>query len=323
MKINRGFTRYNSISGFAPILILLIILALGTVGFASYKFGGNKISVPVTILPTLTTDPISDQTVNWKTYTNTEYGFSFNYPSSWKIMELGSTYRKTVLILDLQKEDPRFSNCDSHGPCENSAHIGLNIGLVDTPVADFEEVFWGIGYPKERIINTTINSVEAVQAFNTKSSLYPRGTLYKINSKLQLNATSEFFNYNDPTNSNAYSKITIDEINQILSTFKFTENDKELVPADSDSPAAGVCPKENDVIVNIIIAHDNVPQPRCVIVSGSQFLKITNNSNNALPLSVGEYEVKIAPNSFYKFPESLGSFLAPGVHNIGGEVWLQ
>lgn len=72
--------------GFAQILI--IILALIAIGGA-YYFGTQKnnvlttpvqSSVPAVTEATTQASPTTDPTANWKTYTNTQYGFTFKYP---------------------------------------------------------------------------------------------------------------------------------------------------------------------------------------------------------------------------------------------------
>ena len=60
-------------NGFIPIIILIFAI-LGVVGYLGYKTYVSKLPAPnSTVTPNL------DE--NWKTYTNTELGFSFKYPS--------------------------------------------------------------------------------------------------------------------------------------------------------------------------------------------------------------------------------------------------
>lgn len=64
--------------GLAPILVVLII-ALGIGGYLIYS---GKINLNQKYSPQQTTQTptASDQTANWKTYTNSSLGFSFSYP---------------------------------------------------------------------------------------------------------------------------------------------------------------------------------------------------------------------------------------------------
>lgn len=148
---------------------------------------------------------------------------TFTYPNTWEVFKIDSTpYNKTILMFSLHKNDPRFSNCRSEGPCENFADMQFRIGMTDSTVQDFDQNFWGSGYPIAKTNKTTINGIEVVQVFNTDTSPFPMGSLYKIASDAQVNVTSEFFNYNDQNNQADYSKQTIQEINQILSSLKFS-----------------------------------------------------------------------------------------------------
>lgn len=68
--------------GFAPIYILIGILILGIIGGGAYYFGKSQVARSQPTQPTITPSPIPDETVNWKTYTNLQYGYSVKYPSS-------------------------------------------------------------------------------------------------------------------------------------------------------------------------------------------------------------------------------------------------
>lgn len=68
--------------GLAPILIVLILAATLVGGYFIYQ----RQAVPKpyhpapTAAPEIKPSPTSDETVNWKTYTNSMYGFAFQYP---------------------------------------------------------------------------------------------------------------------------------------------------------------------------------------------------------------------------------------------------
>ncbi len=86
-------TNYLTIVGVALICSLIF-------GFGGYYLGKqssnskyvnnevqtNPTATPYVNSPTSTTNPSStlDPTANWKTYTNSEVGFRFKYPSEWK-----------------------------------------------------------------------------------------------------------------------------------------------------------------------------------------------------------------------------------------------
>lgn len=105
------YMKYNK--GFAPLAILLIVLGIAAIGGIAYYVGKSSKSEliqPSDYSPTteqLNTPPVqtpsspsnppvldnqapqqTNKTIslaNWKTYTNTECGYSFQYPASWSL----------------------------------------------------------------------------------------------------------------------------------------------------------------------------------------------------------------------------------------------
>jgi hypothetical protein len=89
--------------GFTQIILILVIVVVA-IG-AAYYFGTLKnksglVSVVPTPTPivkaTQTPSPAEakaqEGTANWKTYTNTKYGFSFKYPDGFQVKERASGY---------------------------------------------------------------------------------------------------------------------------------------------------------------------------------------------------------------------------------------
>jgi hypothetical protein len=71
-------------------ILVIIIFAIATAAGISWFLDSHKIQV-------------SNQTAGWKTYTNTKYGFSLEYPSDWQIDT--SKYADTDLAL-AKSQDP-------------------------------------------------------------------------------------------------------------------------------------------------------------------------------------------------------------------------
>lgn len=80
-KNNTGFAKYYSESGFAQIILILIIIA---VAIGAYYFGTVKNKTGLfSVVPTpITSQASTDDLANWKTYTNEKYGFSIKYPNA-------------------------------------------------------------------------------------------------------------------------------------------------------------------------------------------------------------------------------------------------
>ena len=64
------------------VIILAIVLGGGVLGWQWLEFK-KEMKIPEFKL----SEKIKDETVNWKTYRNEEYGFEFKYPSNWEIAE--------------------------------------------------------------------------------------------------------------------------------------------------------------------------------------------------------------------------------------------
>ena len=193
-------------------LVVVLLVAMGAGGV----FLGQRLAkpaaapTPAVVVPIPTPDP----TANWKIYTNPDYAITFMYPPDWTI-----------------------SDClgDAKG-CEGANNIiGLNPPLIKPGSSDLDnfsiEVFGSI------YCTTTINSARKVwkwESFNEHAyeiSGY-KGTLFEGYMKFPNEKTYfrklAFIQQNEKcfvvnsVNSNEFaSQATFD---QILSTFKFTDN---------------------------------------------------------------------------------------------------
>lgn len=79
-------------------------------------------------------DTINDSKANWKTYTNTRYNFSIEYPSNWSYREFPDT-----------KDGASFNPIDKPGYPDNSDAISIYVGqkignYVDDPLEDYAKI---------------------------------------------------------------------------------------------------------------------------------------------------------------------------------------
>lgn len=90
-------------SNFLTILLsVLLLLAVSVAGFFAYqtqklvselRIKNEELRIATTVTPEPTIEPVAtnsagaatDSTANWKTYTNNEYGFKFNYLEGWEV----------------------------------------------------------------------------------------------------------------------------------------------------------------------------------------------------------------------------------------------
>lgn len=96
----------------AILLVAILLLVAGLV-YAGMQLEKRKVKVWVEPpLIEITSEPtgISDETANWETYSNTEYGFKFKYPASFFLKNFAEdSNNNVVMISDVKIEDPYIS----------------------------------------------------------------------------------------------------------------------------------------------------------------------------------------------------------------------
>jgi hypothetical protein len=110
-----------------------------------------------------------------------------------------------------------------------------------------------------------------------------------------------------------------------------------LFPADSRRPASGMCEPSAGAIVTVRLDPD-IPDPRCIVVSSSQRLRVVNSSagygrhGTTVTITFADLSPRVlnvrAATTFHR---PLGQYLAPGVHDLqvslydggGPEIWLK
>lgn len=75
------------------IVLVVLLLLLGTGAYAGIWYWQNQ-QVTQEVVPTFT--PRVDATADWKTYTNTKYGFEFKYPGDWEMVSYDGSGTGTV-----------------------------------------------------------------------------------------------------------------------------------------------------------------------------------------------------------------------------------
>jgi len=177
--------------GFAPIIILVLIIALAAVGYFGYKNYWPKIQkiVVYSPAPSVTADP----TTNWKTYTNTKYLYSLKYPASFTtgLQSAGAGNKEA---------DPTTRNLFIYKSDASEPYIERYINLEIFQVKPT--------YDKKMVTQTTLDNqtVEKIVIPGAKFDIY--------SAQVGTKDFIEIYVSNDPTRKEV--------ANQILSTFKFT-----------------------------------------------------------------------------------------------------
>ena len=204
----------NGKLGMSPVIKWIIgLVVLAGIGYGTYIVGKSEIlnsrsetnsnvinsnietpvtvtpSTPTTEEPTATTTP--DPTADWKTYENKEYGFSFKYPKDYVVVSYPGTFSENELQLVW---DPQCSGTKFYGLAINMNHF----------------------------IPGTMN--EPLPLSGTKSG--PTYTFYNDDHLIYITESTscrknQVVSDNIQT-KNQTSSIDTEELDQIVSTFKFT-----------------------------------------------------------------------------------------------------
>jgi hypothetical protein len=199
-----------------PVIIILALITLfvaATLLFNTFLLKGEKQpTLTPSVLPTPSPKTISDETTNWKTYTNDVLKYSLKYPLNWYVYELknypyegypGVIQGNEIIITS----SPRFPKDD-----ENQ-YIGIEILKIED-VQGRIKTLQEFRYPsgeKDKVEQLSLNGVTAyrvTQLDNDVEWLMPNknGT-----DGVSVSILSRSVESNE-----------IDIIDQILSTFQFT-----------------------------------------------------------------------------------------------------
>ena len=218
--------RKNS-EGFIQIIVVILLLVV--VAGGAYYFGKNQNKLSVNLIPTpqSTNQPVNqltpvptvstrpsaspfvkttDPALSWKTYTNTKYGFSFQYPTNTKVM--GDINGLTYTMIDNGKAVTVMIGNNSQ---KNSIQdYFLNQIQPQEPQSISKYVSF------KDLKNGTSNLVWAAQDPNF-FKLQTTG----LNNYLIATPTNYIVNFNVQDSASLEPSSSL--INQILSTFKFTK----------------------------------------------------------------------------------------------------
>ncbi|TSC92370.1 MAG: hypothetical protein CEN89_735 [Candidatus Berkelbacteria bacterium Licking1014_7] len=78
-----------------------------------------------TTTPSSTTSATADATANWKTYTNSTYGFSFKYPSDWTATE-STTYPGALISVGVDTPSRKVTNKCHEDGCDSPNSMSVH-----------------------------------------------------------------------------------------------------------------------------------------------------------------------------------------------------
>lgn len=207
---------------------LIIVITAVVVGGATYALVSSKISKDQQVLmnqvndlqkqvsqkpviPQTNNSIVTDETAGWKTYTNSQYGFSFKYPSEWLLAEKTENYgdaRRMAIQLNYENGTNTFNSytvevLDSDGKTTRQFATDYYSGMEGGP-SDIQD--------------STINGQSVVKVFMTKASITPAGSaeiLFQKGSTIVVISASR----QQSTSITMKDKI----LNQIAGTLQFTK----------------------------------------------------------------------------------------------------
>jgi hypothetical protein len=106
--------------------------------------------------------------------------------------------------------------------------------------------------------------------------------------------------------------------------------DGGLDPPDGDYPATGVCGLAEGAIGTVALGRgDFVPQPGCLFIRHDQLLRVVNDADIEVTVTLGTHlKATLAPSASITFAEPIGTYLAPGVHLLvftaasAADIWV-
>lgn len=228
----------SSQSGFSAIILaVIIILVVAGGGFIAWKQGW----MPKYFVATQTPTPAltSDETANWKTYVNDDYGFEFKYPQTFfldsQFIDLGDgsygldnqtkqlnsdvspsathlyvNFAKFSSLID-NKETCTNGICSQKGPIEDQQIINqASVG---------DEIETHSGFPGKVVSIGNAKGFRYLE-YNPQAKAYNTGVVVfnsqvdRIELSMSIAAPNETEAENDKFNK---------DFDQVISTFKFTK----------------------------------------------------------------------------------------------------
>ena len=198
------------------IVTFVVLALLGGGAYAGIWYWGNQ-QVVEEVAPTFTPRVI-DETVGWKTYTNTLYGFEFKYPTGWhtEICADGASYLGVYL-----GDASKLVLCESDAP--SYGYVSIVVGKITPNVTInkyVNDTKNGMDNPVEK--NIIIDGLQATRIQGKTRSVEgpgPEAGLKTVVVYLQSDDNLYRFIYIDVNRKD--ESVAFD---QILSTFKLTDS---------------------------------------------------------------------------------------------------
>ena len=191
------------------ILIVAIVIVVSTVGYFAFVKKSEPIVQQTTPTPTKTNTPVSptptpnpNLRANWKTYTNSQYGFEVKYPDTWKVSETAASVNFML--------------------AKNAQDVYLSFFVYNEPISEAEAQLPLFSVPGRKIdsrTNVTINGIAWVKLVVEKNSIalltYSNGKTYAAQYSTFENVSPQVlstFKFTNSVSKDEFTKVTIDTL---------------------------------------------------------------------------------------------------------------
>jgi len=201
MKIKKQ----KGISSSLGIVIIVIVAIVAVGGALAYRYMWSS-DEPIDKMMMRTETP-KDETADWQTYRNEEYGFELKYPSKWQFLENSWKNNKSIF--------PTFSfyELDNVNPNDEVAKVSITKYLSDDyDVLPLNQSTMGV----EKITFKDLPALRVEEISEHSLGTYKWIRIYQEDERIEIGLL--IYDYNEEKDD-TYSPI----FDQILSTFKFIE----------------------------------------------------------------------------------------------------
>ncbi|MGW8250918.1 MAG: hypothetical protein ACWGO1_09770, partial [Anaerolineales bacterium] len=231
-----------------------------------------------TPVPATSTPPSVSASAN--TFQNSSLGIQFIYPKSWHIQDLTTSQPPAVILSSFDPASP------PHKLEWNEQTVSMQIQLVPTSSMPDSLEGWVVAARQEA-------SESHLSIFEEKGFLIANQPAVRLT--LVSGSGGILHQVLTVLNGQPYKILiegNLDLANDVLSTVQDISDG--VKPADSDTPAAGICSNVQGDIADIILGNDPSGLPisgRCMVISPDQRLRLTNQSNEPYNTIFAGYKI--------------------------------
>jgi len=270
-------------------------------------------SATLTPAPEPSAEPVVS--VPHKIYSSAILGIKFSYPESWYLQESTPDQPASIIVTSFDPANP------PHKLEWTDQTISMQFRLI--PAGSVPEALdaW-VESAKQTAVETQLSIFEE-ERFLIADQPAARLTLVSGSGGI----IHQVLTILDGRNFEINIEGNLDLAKSVLSTLQ-TISSSGLKPADSDTPAAGICSESPGDQVVITLGTDSSGLPlagRCVMVSPGQRIRLVNQSEGPYAVQFADFNIDLPRGSEMLLDKPVGEYLATGVHflPLGPELWVK